>query len=86
MGTQSYGVTSTREHLVPTPAAWAQDAFKTGIFIPVVILLAMAVFLDLVLMLIQSRLSRWRSPRTEHGRRATFARRILTTGRAGGPA
>jgi hypothetical protein len=44
------------------------------------------VFLDLLLMVIQSRLSRWRSPRTtEHGRAATFARRILSTGRAGGP-
>ncbi len=48
----------------PLYFAIGQDLFKTGIFIPTMILLAMAVLLDLVLMLIQSRLTRWRSPRS----------------------
>ncbi len=64
----------------PLYFAIQQDAFKTGIFIPVIILLAMAVLLDLLLLLLQSRLSRWRSPRTvERGRGATFIRRIFST-------
>ena len=64
----------------PLYFAIQQDAFKTGIFIPVIILLAMAVLLDLLLLLLQSRLSRWRSPRTsERGPGATFIRRIFST-------
>jgi osmoprotectant transport system permease protein len=61
----------------PLYFAIQQGLFKTGIFIPTVILLAMAVLLDVVLMLVQSRLSRWRSPQAP-GRRAggRFWRRI----------
>jgi len=63
----------------PLYFAIQQGLFKTGIFIPTVILLAMAVVLDLVLMLIQARLSRWRAPSSQGGgRMATFVRRILS--------
>ena len=64
----------------PLYFAIQQGLFKTGLFIPTVILLAMAVLLDLVLMLIQARLSRWRAPQSPArggGRTATFFRRIL---------
>lgn len=60
----------------PLYFAIQQGAFKTGIFIPVVILLSMAVLLDLSLLLLQSRLSRWRSPEQHRA----FRRRALATG------
>lgn len=67
----------------PLYFAIQQDAFKTGIFIPVVILLGLAVILDLLLLLLQSRLSRWRSPQAGgRGRRTTFIRRIFGTTQA----
>ena len=52
----------------PLYFAIQQGLFKTGIFIPVVILLAMAILLDLVLMVLQGRLTRWRAPRADRGR------------------
>jgi osmoprotectant transport system permease protein len=66
----------------PLYFAIGQGVFKTGIFIPVVILLAMAVLLDIGLLLIQNRLSRWRSPGGTGRGRATFWRRILSTPQA----
>ena len=67
----------------PLYFAIGQDLFKTGIFIPTMILLAMAVLLDLVLMLIQSRLTRWRSPGAPgRSRGSSFRRRILGTPQA----
>ena len=61
----------------PLYFAIQQGAFKTGIFIPVVLLLGMAVLFDLLLLLLQSRLSRWRAPQTEGSSRlGSFARRI----------
>ena len=67
----------------PLYFAIQQSLFKTGIFIPTMILLAMAVLLDLLLMLIQSRLTRWRSPGAPgRGRGATLRRRILGTPQA----
>jgi osmoprotectant transport system permease protein len=62
----------------PLYFAIQQGLFKTGIFVPTVILLGMAVLLDLVLMLIQSRLSRWRAPQAPgQGTGRSFRRRIL---------
>ena len=63
----------------PLYFAIQQGVFKTGIFIPVMILLLMAILLDVVLMLVQARLSRWRSPQATGGR--GFVRRILSTAR-----
>jgi osmoprotectant transport system permease protein len=68
----------------PLYFAIQQGLFKTGIFVPVMILLAMAVLLDLALMLVQARLSRWRSPHAT-GRRG-FVKRILGTAQVERPA
>jgi osmoprotectant transport system permease protein len=67
----------------PLYFAIQQGLFKTGIFIPVVILLAMAILLDLLLMLLQARLTRWRSPQAPgRGRGRQVRRRRLATARA----
>lgn len=47
-----------------------QDAFKTGIVVPVVILIAMAIVLDMLLVLLQRRVARWRSLTEPRGARA----------------
>jgi osmoprotectant transport system permease protein len=64
----------------PLYFAIQQGLFKTGIFIPVMILLSMAILLDVGLMLVQARLSRWRAPHATGTR--GFVRRILSTARA----
>jgi osmoprotectant transport system permease protein len=67
----------------PLYFAIQQGLFKTGIFIPTVILLAMAILLDAVLMLVQRRLSQWRSPQTSgRGRGGRILRRSPGTAQA----
>jgi osmoprotectant transport system permease protein len=61
----------------PLYFAIQQGAFKTGIFVPVVILLSMAVLLDLILLAIQNRLTRWRSPQQD---RVSRRRAMATAG------
>lgn len=53
-----------------------QNAFKTGIFVPCVILFLMAVLLDLALLLIQRRLAPWRR---SDSRAPMLARRVPAT-------
>lgn len=60
----------------PLYFAIQQGAFKTGIFIPVALLVAMAILFDVLLSVTQTRLSRWRSPRERRANR----RRALATG------
>jgi osmoprotectant transport system permease protein len=52
----------------PLYFAIQQGLFKTGIFIPVVLLIAMALLFDFLLRLLQGRLARWRAPHRERGR------------------